>query len=327
MSLLIAGSIATDHLMTFGGRFADSLVVDQLDKLSVSFLVDDLEIRRGGCAGNIAFGLAQLGLSPVLVAAAGEDFASYRSWLERHGVDCESVRISEDKHTARFVCTTDTSMAQFASFYPGAMSEARLIELAPIAERVGAPDFVLVGPDDPEGMVRHTAECRERGYRFVADPSQQLAFGEGEMIRALVDGAAYLFSNEYESHLIESKTGWSAEEILARVGTQVITLGKDGVRIVAEGREAVVVGAVPDVTAVEPTGVGDAFRSGFLAGLDWELSHERAAQVGCVLAAYVVERVGTQEYSFTHEEFVQRLAGAYGEDAAAEVRPHLLPAA
>jgi adenosine kinase len=176
-------------------------------------------------------------------------------------------------------------------------------------------------------MVRHTAECRERGYRFVADPSQQLAFGEGEMIRALVDGAAYLFSNEYESHLIESKTGWSAEEILARVGTQVITLGKDGVRIVAEGREAVVVGAVPDVTAVEPTGVGDAFRSGFLAGLDWELSHERAAQVGCVLAAYVVERVGTQEYSFTHEEFVQRLAGAYGEDAAAEVRPHLLPAA
>ncbi|GAB3666993.1 carbohydrate kinase family protein [Nocardioides korecus] len=327
MSLLIAGSIATDHLMTFGGRFSDSLVVDQLDKLSVSFLVDDLEIRRGGCAGNIAFGLAQLGLSPVLVAAAGEDFAGYRAWLERHGVDCESVRISEDKHTARFVCTTDTSMAQFASFYPGAMSEARLIELAPIADRVGAPEFVLVGPDDPEGMVRHTQECRERGYPFVADPSQQLAFGEGEMIRALVDGAAYLFSNEYESHLIESKTGWSAEEILARVGTQVITLGKDGVRIVAEGREAVVVGAVPDVQAVEPTGVGDAFRSGFLAGLDWELSHERAAQVGCVLAAYVVERVGTQEYSFTHEEFVQRLAGAYGEEAAADVRPHLLPAA
>ena len=327
MSLLIAGSIATDHLMTFGGRFADSLVVDQLDKLSVSFLVDDLEIRRGGCAGNIAFGLAQLGLSPVLVAAAGEDFAGYRSWLERHGVDCESVRISEDKHTARFVCTTDTSMAQFASFYPGAMSEARLIELAPIAERVGAPEFVLVGPDDPEGMVRHTQECRERGYPFVADPSQQLAFGEGEMIRALVDGAAYLFSNEYESHLIESKTGWSAEEILSRVGTQVITLGKDGVRIVAEGRETVSVGAVPDVQAVEPTGVGDAFRSGFLAGLGWELSHERAAQVGCVLAAYVVERVGTQEYSFTHEEFVARLAGAYGEEAAADVRPHLLPAA
>ena len=323
MSLLIAGSIATDHLMSFGGKFADSLVVEQLDKLSVSFLVDDLEIRRGGCAGNIAFGLAQLGLRPVLVGSAGEDFADYRSWLERHGVDCDSVRISEDLHTARFVCTTDATMAQFASFYPGAMSEARLIELEPIVRRVGAPTYVLIGPDDPEGMVRHTQECRQRGYAFVADPSQQLAFGEGEMIRDLVEGAAYLFSNEYESHLIESKTGWSAEEILSRVGTQVITLGKDGVKIVSSGQETVEVTAVPGVQAVEPTGVGDAFRSGFLAALEWGLGHERSAQVGCVLAAYVVEQVGTQEYGFTRTQFVARLATAYGEDAAAEVRPHL----
>ncbi len=323
MSLLIAGSIATDHLMTFGGRFSDSLVVEQLDKLSVSFLVDDLEIRRGGCAGNIAFGLSRLGVRPVLVGAAGEDFADYRSWLERHGVDTGSVRISEDLHTARFVCTTDASMAQFASFYPGAMSEARLIELGPIVARVGEPTFVLIGPDDPEGMVRHTQECRQRGYRFVADPSQQLAFGEGEMIRELVDGAAYLFSNEYESHLIESKTGWSAAEIVAAVGTQVITLGPDGVRIVSTDHSDIHVPAVAGVKAVEPTGVGDAFRSGFLAALEWELPHERAAQVGCVLAAYVVEQVGTQEYSFTHAQFLDRLADAYGEDAAAEVRPHL----
>src|SRR4051794_13647614 len=151
MSLLIAGSIATDHLMTFGGRVADSLVVEQPHKLSVSFLVEDLEIRRGGCAGNICFGLGRLGLRPVLVGAAGEDFGDYRSWLERHGVDCDSVRISEDLHTARFVCTTDATMAQFASFYPGAMSEARLIEIEPIVRRVGAPTYVLIGPDDPEG--------------------------------------------------------------------------------------------------------------------------------------------------------------------------------
>ncbi|MCW2847447.1 MAG: adoK [Marmoricola sp.] len=323
MPLLIAGSIATDHLMSFGGKFADSLVVEQLDKLSVSFLVDDLEIRRGGCAGNIAFGLSRLGVRPVLVGAAGEDFADYRSWLERHGVDCDSVRISDDLHTARFVCTTDVTMAQFASFYPGAMSEARLIELAPIVKRVGDPTFVLVGPDDPEGMVRHTEECRQRGYPFIADPSQQLAFGEGEMIRTLVDGAAYLFSNEFESHLIESKSGWSAEDILSRVGTQVITLGAAGVRIVGTDQETIEVPAVPGVVAVEPTGVGDAFRSGFLAALSWELSHERAAQVGCVLAAYVVEQVGTQEYAFTAPQFVERLSTAYGEEAALEVAPHL----
>src|SRR6476661_6803990 len=160
MSLLIAGSIATDHLMSFGGKFADSLVVEQLDKLSVSFLVEDLDIRRGGCAGNIAFGLGQLGLRPVLVGAAGRDFDDYRSWLERHGVDCASVHISEDLHTARFVCTTDATMAQFASFYPGAMSEARLIELAPIARRVGEPEYVLIGADDPDAMLSHTDECR-----------------------------------------------------------------------------------------------------------------------------------------------------------------------
>ncbi|MEP9381006.1 carbohydrate kinase family protein [Nocardioides sp. KR10-350] len=322
-SLLIAGSIATDHLMTFGGKFADSLVVDQLDKLSVSFLVDDLEIRRGGVAANMSFGLGKLGLRPVLVGAVGEDFADYRSWLERHGVDCSHVHVSETRHTARFVCTTDQTMAQFASFYPGAMSEARQIELAPIVKEVGKPAYVLVGADDPDGMLRHTEECRQRGYPFIADPSQQLAFSGGELIRDLIDGAALLFSNEYESHMIEQKTGWSADEILERVGIQVTTLGKDGVRITRKGEDPIVLHAAKNVTAIEPTGVGDAFRAGFLAALAWELTLERAAQVGCVLAAYVVETVGTQEYSFTPEQFVGRVRESYGDAAADEIAPHL----
>ena len=309
MSLLIAGSIATDHLMNFGGKFADSLVVEQLDKLSVSFLVDDLEIRRGGCAGNICFGLGPARVCgrcwwvpPVRTSATTS------SWLERHGVDCDSVRISEDLHTARFVCTTDATMAQFASFYPGAMSEARLIELGPIARRVGAPTFVLVGPDDPQGMVRHTQECRQRGYPFIADPSQQLAFGEGEMIRELVDGAAYLFSNEYESHLIESKTGWRADEILERVGTQVITLGPDGVRIVGRDQEKIEVPAVPGVAAVEPTGVGDAFRSGFLAALEWQLA-PRAGGAGRLRAGGVRRRAGRHAGVHLHPRAVRGPAG------------------
>ena len=323
MSLLICGSIATDHLMSFQGRFKDSLVVEQLDKLAVSFLVDDLEIRRGGVAPNVCFGLGLLGESPVLVGAAGEDFADYRGWLERHGVDCRAVHISESRHTARGVCTTDSSRAQFASCYPGAMSEARLIELRPIVERVGTPDFVLIAADDPEGMVRHTQECRQRGYPFIADPSQQLAFSDGALIRELIDGATYLFSNEYESHMIESKTGWSAQEIRDRVGTQVTTLGADGVRIFARDAETIEVKAATGVTAVEPTGVGDAFRAGFLAGLQWGFGHERSAQVGCVLAAYVVETVGTQEYTFTRPQFVERVRSAYGDPAAADVASHL----
>ena len=323
MSLLIAGSIATDHLMSFQGRFRDSLVVEQLDKLSLSFLVDDLEIRRGGVAPNMCFGLGLLGLRPVLVGAAGEDFAGYRSWLERHGVDCAHVRISETRHTARFVCTTDPTGAQIASFYAGAMSEARLIELLPIVDRVGEPQYVLIGADDPDGMLRHTEECRQRGYPFIADPSQQLAFGDGELIRRLIDGAAILFSNEYESHMIEQKTGWSAGEVLDRVGIQVTTLGKDGVRVTSRGEEPIVLPAAKDVTAVEPTGVGDAFRAGFLAAQVWGLGLERAAQVGCVLAAYVVETVGTQEYSFTPAQFLARVEHSYGAAAAGEVEAHL----
>jgi adenosine kinase len=323
VSLLVTGSIATDHLMTFPGRFSDSLVVDRLDKIALSFLVDDLEVRRGGCAANISFGLGNLGLRPVLVGAVGEDFVDYRAWLERHNVDCESVRVSQTKHTARFVCTNDSTMAQIASFYAGAMSEARHIELAPIVERVGGTTHVLVGPNDPEGMLRHTQECRDRGYSFIADPSQQLAFGDGEMIRELVDGASLLFSNEYESALIEKKTGWSAQEVLDRVGIQVVTLGADGVRVERSGEEPIVVAAAKDVVAVEPTGVGDAFRAGFLAALEWDLSLERAAQLGCVLAAHVVERVGTQEYALHQSAFVERFAASYGEEAAAEVAAHV----
>ena len=321
--LLIAGSIATDHLMGYSGKFADSLVVEQLDKLSVSFLVDDLEIRRGGVAANMCFGLGQLGVRPVLVGAAGEDFADYRSWLERHGVDCGHVRISETRHTARFVCTTDPTGAQIASFYPGAMSEARLIELAPIVARVCEPDYVLIGADDPDGMLRHTEECRQRGYPFIADPSQQLAFSDGELIRKLIDGAAILFSNEYESAMIAQKTGWSDAEVLDRVGVQVTTLGKDGVRILRAGEDPIELPAAKNVTAVEPTGVGDAFRAGYLGALAWGVGAERAAQVGCVLAAYVVETVGTQEYSFTPAQFLARLEESYGATAADDVAPHL----
>ncbi|WP_426244112.1 carbohydrate kinase family protein [Nocardioides sp. LHG3406-4] len=323
MSLLIAGSIATDHLMSFAGKFSDSLVVDQLDKLSVSFLVDDLEVRRGGCAANICFGLGNLGLNPVLVGAVGEDFGDYRAWLERHNVDCDSVHVSTTKHTARFVCTNDQAMAQIASFYPGAMSESREIELAPIIERVGPSDFVLIGPDDPDGMLRHTDECRQRGYRFVADPSQQLAFGDGELIRQLIDGAEILFSNEYEASLITQKTGWSTDEVLDRVGTWIVTLGPQGVRVDGRGRESISVPAVPEIEKVEPTGVGDAFRAGFLAALAWGLDHERAAQLGCLVAVYVVEQIGTQEYTLSRSDLLKRCTETYGERVSADFEPHL----
>jgi adenosine kinase len=323
VSILVTGSIATDHLMTFTGKFADSLVAEQLDRLTLSFLVEDLQVRRGGCGANIAFAMACIGLRPVLVGAVGEDFVDYRSWLERHGVDCASIYVSHTRHTARFVCTNDSTMAQIASFYAGAMSEAREIELAPIAARVGAPELVIVSPNDPEAMVRHTEECRTRGYPFVADPSQQMHWGDGDLIRQLIDGAAYLLSNDYEAALAERKTGWSAEEILDRVGTHVVTHGDKGVAIHRKGEPVLEVPAVPTSTAVEPTGVGDAFRGGFVGALSWGLGLERAAQVGCLIATHVVETVGTQEYVLSQRAVMDRFTRAYGEEAAAEVAEHL----
>jgi adenosine kinase len=323
--IAITGSIATDHLMTFAGRFSDSLVVEQLDKISLSFLVEDLTVRRGGVAPNICYGMAGLGLSPVLVGAVGEDFqVDYRSWLERHGIDCDSVHISETRHTARFVCTTDDDLAQIATFYAGAMSEARQIELRPVSERVGGFDVVMISSNDPEAMVRHTEECRTRGYAFAADPSQQLAFMDGAPIRSLVEGAAYLFTNEYEAALLEQKTGWSADEVLERVDVRVTTLGGDGSRIDRRGEDPIVVPAIADVHKADPTGAGDAFRAGFLTAVSWGLSFERAAQVGSLLASYVLETVGTQEYELGRADVLKRLTAAYGSDAADEVAEHLV---
>jgi adenosine kinase len=309
--------------MHFPGRFAEQLLPDQLHKVSLSFLVDDLVVRRGGVGANIAFGMALLGLRPVLVGAVGSDFDDYRSWLERHGVDCHSVHVSEIAHTARFVCTTDEDMCQVASFYAGAMAEARNIELTPVAERLSGLDLVLISPNDPEAMIRHTEECRAQRYPFAADPSQQLARMSGDDVRGLIEGAAYLLTNEYEKELLESKTGLSDAAVLDRVGVRVTTLGKHGVCVTGRDIEPVLVPAVRDVEAYDPTGVGDAFRAGFFAGLSWGLSLERSAQVGSVLATLVLETVGTQEYTVHAGEFVKRLAGSYGDDAADEVRPHL----
>ncbi|MEU8070110.1 MULTISPECIES: carbohydrate kinase family protein [unclassified Micromonospora] len=324
MKIAVTGSIATDHLMSFPGRFADQLIADQLDKVSLSFLVDELVLRRGGTAANIAFGMAQLGLRPVLLGAVGADFADYRSWLERHGVDCDSVHVSEVAHTARFVCTTDTDMCQIASFYAGAMSEARNIELAPVAQRLGGLDLVLVSANDPAAMIRHSGECRDRGYSFVADPSQQLARMDGADVLGLVEGADYLMTNEYEKSLLQSKAGLTDEQLLDRVKVRVTTLGKQGVEIAGREIGSFRVPIAREIQAVDPTGVGDGFRAGFFAALDWGVGLERAAQVGCLLAALVLENFGGQEYEVRRDLFVKRLAESYGDAAAEDVRPHLL---
>ncbi|GAA2150329.1 carbohydrate kinase family protein [Kitasatospora kazusensis] len=306
MRIAVTGSIATDHLMVYPGRFADQLIEGRLDKVSLSFLADELEIRRGGVAANIAFGLGSLGLRPILVGAAGRDFAEYRAWLEAAGVDARYVRISETRHTARFICTTDADQNQIATFYAGAMSEARELELAPIVESSGGLDLVLIAPDDPEAMLRHTDECRSLGLSFAADPSQQLARLDRAEVRRLVEGADFLFTNEYEAALLQQRSGWTEQQVLERVGTWITTYGADGVVIARSDCAAVTVPAVPTDRAADPTGVGDAFRAGFLAGLSRQWPLTRAARLGCALATEVLQTIGTQEYRISPADLIGR---------------------
>ena len=315
----VTGSIATDHLLTFDGRFVEQLLPDRLDQLSVVFLASELQVRRGGTGANIAFGMGVLGARPVLVGSVGRDAQDYLRWLADHGVDTAGVRVSATLATPRFTCTTDQDQNQIGSFYPGAMAEAATIDLAPL----GPFDLVVVAPNDPGAMLRHTAECRSAGVPFAADPSQTLTLLDGDAITKLLDGATYLFTNDYEAGLVRDKTGLSDDDVLDLVGTRITTHGADGVTITRRGAAALHVPVVPARQVAEPTGVGDALRAGFLTATGWGLGLERAAQVGALLATYVVETVGTQEYAFGPEEFLGRLTDAYGAAAAADVRPHL----
>lgn len=325
MSIAVSGSIATDHLMRFEGKFSEQLLAEHLAHLSLSFLVDELVIQRGGVGANICFGMGRLGHKPVLVGAVGADFdEGYRGWLETAGVDTRAVRVSETAHTARFMCTTDVEMAQLASFYSGAMSESREVTIADVAAKVGQLDLVVVGANDPAAMSLHSAQCREAGIPFAADPSQQLARLNGQEARELVEGAKYLFTNEYEFGLLQQKTGMSAERLTALVQVRVTTLGARGAEIVVTGpdgaeAERIHVDVVPDRGRVDPTGVGDGFRAGFLVGLEAGLSLERSAQLGSYVAVKVLETVGPQAWDYDEVDASERLAEAYGVDIAGEI--------
>lgn len=318
MTIAVTGSIATDHLMKFPGKFSEQLLPEHLQKISLSFLVDDLVIHRGGVAGNMAFAIGVLGGDVALVGAAGQDFGEYRRWLNEHGVNTDNVLISETAYTARFVCTTDEAMAQVASFYPGAMSEARNIDLAELVKSSGAPELVIIGANDPDAMFRHTEECRALGLPFAADPSQQLARLSGAEIRRLIDGAAYLFTNDYEWDLLLQKSGLSEAQVMSQIELRITTLGEKGVDIVGDGT-FVHVDVVPETHQADPTGIGDAFRAGFLTGRAAGLGLERSAQLASMVATLVLEAPGPQEWTWDRDAAVTRLTDAYGAEAGAEI--------
>jgi adenosine kinase len=302
MEILITGSVAIDYLMTFPGYFKEQILPERLEKISLSFLVDSMSRQRGGVAPNIAYTLALLGGHPRVMATVGEDFVDYRQFLEAKGVDTTYMEVQKDLFTASFFATTDRSNAQLASFYPGAMAQATRQSISQVQPK---PNLVVVSPNAPDAMTKFADECRQYKIPYLYDPSQQILRLEGNEIASDMEGAEFLFVNDYEFGLICKKTGWDLNRILEYVKILVVTRGKDGADLYTS-HDTVNIPTVPEEKIVDPTGVGDAFRGGFLAGYTQGFEWKLCGQIGSLAAVYCLEQNGPQNHSYTIEEFVRR---------------------
>lgn len=308
--VLVAGSLAYDQIMTFPGKFQDHILPDKLHMINLSFLVEDLKMRRGGCAANIAYTLALLGERPRILATAGHDFADYGGYLEGLGIDVSGIRTFDDEATACCFITTDQADNQITGFHPGAMTRARELSLAAAAgERPAA--YAIVAPDDPEAMIRHCREAKQAGVPLLFDPSFQVIAFDGDTLRECADGADFVLTNDYELAIFQDKTGLEDDGLLELAPVWVATLGEKGSRILSRDGGAIEVPAVAAREVVDPTGAGDAFRAGFLAGLLRELDLATCARLGSTAAVYAVESRGTQEHRYTREELAERYRETY----------------
>lgn len=303
MTILCTGSVAFDYLMSFPGYFKDHILPEKLERISLSFLVDSMVRQRGGIAPNIAFNLALLGDKPRLLATVGEDFEEYRAWLEQHGVDTRFVKVINGKYTASFFVNTDKSNAQIASFYAGAMANAAELHIADAQK--GDISLVVISPNDPAAMDQYVNECKKMKIPYLYDPSQQIVRMDKDTLCNGVDGADSLFVNEYEFDLLQNATGLKADDIRRKVRFMVVTQGKEGALIYADDKEYVIPIFPPDEIQ-DPTGVGDAFRGGFLRGFTLGLDWQTCGQMGSLSATYCLERRGTQNHAFTLQEYINR---------------------
>ncbi|HEC36138.1 MAG TPA: carbohydrate kinase family protein [Anaerolineae bacterium] len=317
MNVIVTGSIAYDYLMTFPGRFAEHILPDKIEHLSVSFLVDEMRRQRGGCAANVAYNLALLGERPRLMATVGQDFGEYRAWLEQHGVDTSLTREEPDLFTASFFVSTDRDGNQIASFYTGAMACARDLSFHNL--EAGQVDLVTISPNDPEAMVKYAAECRELGIPYLYDPSQQIVRLSGDALQAGLQECDILIVNEYEFEMLREKTSLTPEEIRsAPARACVVTRGAEGTRIWAEG-SVYDIPIVPPERVLDPTGVGDGFRAGFIKGLSASLPWEITGRMGALAATYVIEQPGAQSHHYTLAEFVARYREYFEDEGALDV--------
>ena len=308
MRQIVTGSIAYDYLMSFPGKFTEHFLPEHFSRVSLSFLVDSMDKRRGGCAPNIAYTLALLGERPALMATAGQDFGEYRQWLEAAGVDTSLVAQIPDKFTASFFCSTDAANNQIASFYTGAMAHAAELSF----RTVGPVDLVIISPNDPAAMTQYADECRALSIPYIFDPGQQCARMSGEELRDGLTGAHIVICNDYELELIRQKTGLGEAEILGVSNLLVVTRGEHGSTVIDKHQQRIDVPAVAPRRIADPTGVGDAYRGGFMKGLACGAPFETCARLGSVAAAYALEHLGGSSHAYTLEEFRKRYEDHFG---------------
>ena len=307
MKIVVTGSIAFDYLMSFPGSFTDHILPEHLERISLSFLVETMDKRRGGCAPNIAYTLALLGERPYLMATAGQDFGDYRAWLDAAGVDTSLVKQVDGKFTASFFCSTDQHNNQIASFYTGAMSNAGELSFRSVPDC----DLAIISPNDPGAMSQYADECRALGIPYIYDPGQQCARLSGDELLEGLTGSAVLICNDYELELIRQKTGLGEAELLTRADVLIVTRGEHGSSVIRQdGR--VDVPAVTPLRIADPTGVGDAYRAGFMKGLAQGATDETCARLGSVAATYALEHLGGQSHAYTWGEFTRRYEEHFG---------------
>ena len=307
MKIVVTGSIAYDYLMSFPGKFTEHFLPEHMDRVSLSFLVDTMDKRRGGCAPNIAYTLALLGEKPFLMATAGEDFGEYRQWLDAAGVDTSLVKQVQGKFTASFFCSTDQTNNQIASFYTGAMADAAELSFRTVKDC----GFAIISPNDPGAMVQYAEECRTLGIRYIFDPGQQCARMSGDEPKDGVVGATIVICNDYEFELLRQKTGMGEAEILEQANALIVTKGEHGSSVITKSGQVDVPSVAPH-RIVDPTGVGDAFRGGLLRGLALGLSYDVSARLGSVAATYALEHLGGQSHAYTWAEFKKRYEEHFG---------------
>lgn len=310
MKLIVTGSIAFDYLMQFPGKFTEHFLPEHMHRVSLSFLVDSMDKRRGGCGPNIAYTIALLGERPYLMATAGQDFGDYKAWLDAVNIDTSLVKVIDGKFCASFFCSTDNHANQIASFYTGAMANAGELSMRTVA---GIKDaLVIVSPNDPEGMVQYAEECAAMGVKYIWDPGQQCARMESTQLVSGVTGAFMVIVNDYEMELLRQKTGMSEADILKHAPLLVITKGEQGCSIHTRDGVEDVPAVRPDRIA-DPTGVGDAFRGGFMKGLAMGAPYGVCARIGSVAATYALEHLGGTSHAYTWNEFAARYEQHFGK--------------